>query len=321
MAWLIEDDDDPIVPNASPGPSRSIRQDHTDNDYEPLFLASSPVPVTSPPRLPSDDEKDPVFLDEPPIFDSPPRGKGKTVRISPPKRSFKTDMGPPALPARIAHASPSASDDWPPEPTFAVRAPGRNARKRVASEVIDIGSSPLAPPPLSQRRLQRERPRSPSPVAADESPVQPPRKKKRKFQDAADAQRHNPWIDLEATHSGDELSAGPSDADTVLDSDDQFLAEPGETQIDPAYDQTAIYRQSLLTQVPGGAGPRFASRPVRRGRAAFGPNRAGPSGYGYRRGRSSSPMDDDEPDEYVTGSFVVDDDAEISFMNEGSSDL
>ena len=35
----------------------------------------------------------------------------------------------------------------------------------------------------------------------------------------------------------------------------------------------------------------------------------------------SMPMDDDEPDEYVTGSFVVDDDAEISFMNEGSSDL
>jgi ATP-dependent DNA helicase MPH1 len=31
--------------------------------------------------------------------------------------------------------------------------------------------------------------------------------------------------------------------------------------------------------------------------------------------------DDDEPDEYVVGSFVVDDDAEISFVGNSSSEL
>ncbi|TFK88584.1 P-loop containing nucleoside triphosphate hydrolase protein [Polyporus arcularius HHB13444] len=329
MAWLIEDDDDLVIPDASPEPSGPERSTRTGFDDEPLFLESSPVPVTSPLRLPSDDEKDePLFLDESFIVDSSRRPNGRVVRISSPQRSgpsckTRSDMGPPALPVKVTNSSPSfsAGDGWSPEPTFAVRAPGNNARKRAAADVIDVESSPLAPPPPSQRRLQRERPRSPSPVAADGSPVRPPRKKKRKFQDAAEVRRYNPWIDLEATHSGDELSAGPSDADTQVDSDDQmFLDEPGKTQIDPSYDQSAIYRQSLLTQIPGAAGPVFGNRPVRRGQAAFGPNGAGPSRYGRRR--SSSPLDeDDEPDEYVTGSFVVDDDADISLLNEGSSEM
>ncbi|KAI0757213.1 hypothetical protein C8Q80DRAFT_1281665 [Daedaleopsis nitida] len=298
MAWLIEDDDDDLmIPDANPPASPpGAGRTNTAKDFEPLFLESSPsakllqfpyTPTTSQNSLSS-------------------------------KRS-KGDMGPPALPARIAHVSPSFSDDLPPEPTFAVRAPGRAPRKRIAVEVLDLESSPLAPPPLSQKRLQRDRPCSPSPEAQP-----PPKKRKRKFKNAAEVARHNPWVELEATHSGDERSAGgSSEPETVLDSDDRmFVDEPLETQMSPSYDQSAVYRQSLLTQVPGGRGPVFANRPVRRGQAAFGPSRSGrsTSRAGYRRGVSSSPAHpDDEPDEYVFGSFVVDDDAEISYSAGGPS--
>ncbi|KAI0762783.1 hypothetical protein C8Q74DRAFT_1458838 [Fomes fomentarius] len=292
IAWLVDDDDDFDLPVIQGTPAKSSAKAGA-ADREPLFLGSSPVPETSPLRLPSDDEL--VFLDEPLI------------------------VSPRPLPARIMNASPSYSDDHAPAATFAVRAPGRGARKRIAAEALELESSPLAAPPLSQRRLQHDRPPSPfdSPAAARAPP-----KKKRKFKDTAEAGRHNFWIDVEAAHSGDELSAGgESDAETIPDSDDRnFVDEPLETQMSPSYDQSAVYRQSLLTQVPGRGGPVFANGPVRRGRAAFGPNRPGSSRY--RRTASSSPRNEDEhPDEYVFDSFVVDDDAEISFAGGPSSDF
>lgn len=305
IAWLVDDDDDFDLPVIQGTPAKSSAKAGA-ADREPLFLGSSPVPETSPLRLPSDDE--PVFLDEPLIL-SPRREYG------PP---FKSNMGPPALPARIINASPSYTDDHAPAATFAVRAPGRGARKRIAAEALELESSPLAPPPLSQRRLQHDRPPSPF----DSPAARAPPKKKRKFKDTAEAGRHNHWIDVEATHSGDELSAGgSSEAETIPDSDDRnFVDEPLETQMSPSYDQSAVYRQSLLTQVPGRGGPVFANGPVRRGRAAFGPNRPGSSRY--RRTESSSPRnEDEEPDTYVFDSFVVDDDAEISFAGGPSSDF
>ncbi|KAI0662624.1 hypothetical protein C8Q70DRAFT_1128612 [Cubamyces menziesii] len=318
MAWLIEDDEEPdlALVNSSPRQSRKEAESLALSDDEPLFLNSS-----SPPRKPSplptfslSDE--PEFVDEPL---PPTRPSSENTRESRGKARFshKTDMGPPALPPHIAtNASPSLSDDQPPPLTFAVRAPGKLARKRVAAEALDVESSPLAMPPPSQRRLQRDRPRSPSPP-----PDAPPRKKKRKFRDAAEAARHNPWIDVEATHSGDELSVGSSEPDRIdaPDSDDRmFLDEPAETQMSPSYDQEAVYRRSLLTQAPGA--PAFANRPVRRGQTLFGPDRPGPSRY--QRAVTSSPaVQDDEPDEYVFGSFVVEDDAEISFTGGPSSDI
>ncbi|KAI0651647.1 hypothetical protein C8Q79DRAFT_49688 [Trametes meyenii] len=317
MAWLIEDDDEPDLTliNSSPRHARKRAESLAMSDGEPLFLDSSPPRKSSPPpAFPSSDE--PEFMDDPP----PPLKQRSQASSSYSQEKLRaphrTDMGPPALPAHItASSSPSLSGEAPPPLTFAVRAPGKQARKRPAAEALDVESSPLAMPPLSQRRLQRERPRSPSPA-----PTPPPKRKKRKFKDAAEAARRNPWIDLEATHSGDELSLGSSEPDHAPDSDDRmFVDEPTETQVSPSYDQSAVYRQSLLTQAPGGSGPVFAHGPVRRGRAAFGPNRAGPSRY--QRAVTSSPVGgDEEPDEYVFGSFVVEDDAEISFTGAPSSD-
>ncbi|KAI0361846.1 P-loop containing nucleoside triphosphate hydrolase protein [Trametes cingulata] len=315
MAWLIEDDEpDLALVNSSPAQARRKAERLALSDDEPLFLDSSPPRRLSPIPALSDE---PEFVDDPPPpsrsrGDSPVRSSGKS------RAAQKTNMGPPALPAHlVAGSSPSISDDLPPPPTFAVRPLGKQARKRVAAEALDVESSPLAMPPPSQRRLQRSRPRSPSPP-----PAAPPKKKKRKFKDAMEAQRHNPWIDVEAAHSGDELSVGSSEPDHVLNSDDRmFLDEPEESQMSPSYDQEAVYRRSLLTQAsPSGSMPVFAHRPVRRGRAEFGPNRAGPSGYA-RTVMSSPANEDEEPDEYVFGSFVVEDDAEISFTGGPSSDI
>ncbi|KAI8995314.1 P-loop containing nucleoside triphosphate hydrolase protein [Trametes punicea] len=315
MAWLIEDDDEPDLQLLQSSPAQARKQAETLalSDDEPLFLDSSPPRRFSP---------HPTFSDEPEFIDDPlppstrPDGdnKGKA------RASYKSDMGPPSLPPHVTvNSSPSLLDDRPPALTFAVRAPGKHARKRLVTEALDVESSPLDMPPPSQRRLQKERPLSPSPKPAPLS-----KKKRRKFKDAAEAQRHNPWIDLEAVHSDDELSLGSSEpdrGDDTLDSDDRmFVDEPVETQVSPSYDQHAVYRRSLLTQAPDSGGPVFATRPARRGRAVFGPDR--PSSSRYRRMVPSSPAnEEEEPDEYVFGSFVVEDDAEISFSGGPSSDL
>ena len=97
-----------------------------------------------------------------------------------------------------------------------------------------------------------------------------------------------------------------------------LLEAPPETQVPAAYDQGAVYRQSLLTQTPGGAGPAFGRGPARRGMVSFGPNVGGR--YARRAWSPPTPTGEEEPDEYVHGSFVVDDDAEISFEGAPSSD-
>ena len=74
--------------------------------------------------------------------------------------------------------------------------------------------------------------------------------------------------------------------------------------------------QGLMTQAPNGLA--FSGRPVRRGK--FG--RAEVLTNRRREGVSSSPPpeeEDSEPDEYVHGSFVVDDDAEISYLTSSES--
>ncbi len=320
MAWLIEDDEDSDLPlPATPGPSHQKSSTHAFSN-EPLFLDSSPVRGTSPLRLPSDDE--PEFVDNVSPISSPRRSTScftRSLKRSGPSHreqiSHKTDMGPPALPSRVAQASPSFSDDMGPEPSFAIRPFGKQVRKPLATNVLDPDSPPWAPP-ASQRRLKRDRPKSPSP-----QPVQPPKKKKLKFMDTAEAQYRNPWIDVEATHSGDEMSVGSSEPDVddiVPDSDDRlFLDEPAETQMSPSYDQSAVYRRSLMTQAPGGGEPVFASRPARRGQASFGSSHGGPLRHRHRMTSSPPPIPDDE-DEYEFGSFIVDDDAEISFANPSS---
>jgi ATP-dependent DNA helicase MPH1 len=94
--------------------------------------------------------------------------------------------------------------------------------------------------------------------------------------------------------------------------DRQFLQGHPETQVSPSYDQNLAYRQSLFTQAPvRGKAPVFTNRPIVRS-ALYG------AGLGARRRpliSSSPPINDDEPNEYVMGSFVVDDDAEITYAS------
>lgn len=315
MAWLLDDDDD-------------------DDDLDMKVVNSSPIipRVRNPSTLVlGDDSSEPEVVDGPRFSPSPSR-VSRNLRSprpaieqsrTPVLASNRSIMPPPAIPTRFKMPeSPVASssndnhneDASSPALTFAVRRPGdqpKNKRARVES----FGSSPLDMAPAAQRRIQRERPQElQDPVPSPK----PRRRKKRKFADVVDAQRHNPWIDVEASHSGDELSVGGSEDDEALtESDRQFLVGDSHTQASPSYDQTAVYRRSLMTQLPGGSMPVFAKRPIR---GLYG----GRSGLHQRTAISdSSPRGHDSDDNYMFGSFVVDDDAEISYADDTqlSSDL
>jgi len=144
----------------------------------------------------------------------------------------------------------------------------------------------------------------------------------------AAAARAIPWIDVEARHSGDEVSSGRSsqeEEEGASEGEGRFVTDLPATQPSASYDQSAVYRQSLLSQVPAGSRsnklsvPVFAAPPARRGVPLRGPPAAAgaaldPSSslLSHHEGaaRFSSP---DEEDYYMLGSFVVDDEAEISF--------
>jgi len=141
----------------------------------------------------------------------------------------------------------------PPEPTFAVRKP----RTRAKASIQETSSSS----PVLNRRIVRRESRSPTPESSPEGPVRKRKKTKgARFQE-------NPLMDVEAIHSGEEVSAGESDVDMVeSESDRQFLQGVPETQASPSYDQTQAYRAGLLTQVPAGfGGLNFANGPKRVG--------------------------------------------------------
>jgi ATP-dependent DNA helicase MPH1 len=142
--------------------------------------------------------------------------------------------------------------------------------------------------------------------------------------DTAAAARAIPWIDVEARHSGDEVSSGRSSQEEDeggSEGEGRFVTDLPATQPSASYDQSAVYRQSLLSQVPAGSRsnklsvPVFAAPPARRGVPPRGPAAAtaaalDPVGISHQ---FSSPAPSDEEDYYMLGSFVVDDEAEISF--------
>ena len=155
-------------------------------------------------------------------------------------------------------------------------------------------------------------------------PAPPPKRRKRKFADARAVARANPWVDMEAAHSGDDASDGaPEDGDGYSDADSSdtgFAGDFAATQAPSGYDQSAVYRRSLMTQAgPSASVPAFRGGPMRRG--IF---RAGPIRDVGRRPvlLSSSPQrEPDSEDEYELGTFIVDDDEEISYVQEGPSIL
>ncbi|KAI0690699.1 hypothetical protein BC835DRAFT_1363433 [Cytidiella melzeri] len=304
MAWLLDDDEEltfelvnssPIIPTQLlPSATRQDRNKNPKAVHVPRPLHSS--------RSPRDSHAASCrTLD------------AQDLGLRPDSIASQAAMPPPALPTRFtvpAKPLPSPSHTDPdvvssPAPTFAVRAPGLQPKKRVRTDYHD--SSPLAATISGgQRRLHQ----------TSDSP-NPKKKKMRKFADVIEAQRHNPWIDVEASHSGDELSCGGSDEeeDDFSDSDKQFLTDFPPTQASPSYDQSAVYRRSLMTQIPGGSMPAFAKGPFRRG----GPSR--PQGRAILS--SSPPREDGSDDCYEFGSFVMDDDVEVSYADDSQqlSDL
>ncbi|KAG1777424.1 hypothetical protein EV702DRAFT_1103196 [Suillus placidus] len=252
--------------------------------------------------LGSDDEPDIQILSSPPmappeesspradcLFDDESIVNGR--RLSP----GALLMPPPPLPCRGIVQSPAHSSDHDiPDASFAVRPAGRFFKPRAAAAELD--SPALDMSTLSQRRLKRKD------TSWRSSPASK-RSKKKPFI----SMRHNPWLDGEAAHSGDEASEGSSysEDDVESDSDRQFIKDIANTQVSPSYDQSLAYRRGLLTQAPPG-GPAFATRPVRREVYARGESAK------RRAGVSSSPIpEDDLLDEYAIGSFVVDDDEDI----------
>lgn len=214
-----------------------------------------------------------------------------------------SSMKPPEIPIQSL-----AYDPEPPEPSFPVRSVRKQGIRRMTVPVpLELESSPLEIPPPSQRRLQKRR--------MDSSPLTKPRNKKRDVKRGPPIPNH--WIDIEAAHSGGEVSEGSSHADEIeSESDRRFLEMPLETQVSPSYNQTLAYRQSLLSQASSGSKvPAFANHPVRRGLFGVG-------AWGNSKPRvdmSSSPRrDDDMPNEYELGTFVVDDDEEISYVDNSS---
>ncbi|KAI0034898.1 hypothetical protein K488DRAFT_83505 [Vararia minispora EC-137] len=222
-------------------------------------------------------------------------------RDMPPPTTIPSRFAPPLEPS--SPATPSAS--------FPVRA-GRT-KKRPATAIAS--SSPQASLSPARKRVQHGR--APSPATSPSRPSAKARvktKKKIRLHDAADAARRNPFLDVEAGHSADDMSAGSDDGVALelgSEGDLHFISEPGGTQVSPSYDQFAMYRQSLLSQAPrGNRAPTFAHGPVRR--ALFG--RGGGRSAGCV---SPSPVvrrvsGYDDSDEYELGSFIVDDDADIT---------
>ncbi|KAF8559410.1 P-loop containing nucleoside triphosphate hydrolase protein [Imleria badia] len=205
---------------------------------------------------------------------------------------------PPSTPPRVTRPSPGPTPDIP-EGSFVIRPAGR--RRIVKAERSQIPE--MQSPPV--RRLRRT---DTEIVPRTSTPPLQPKKTGCKLPISI---RHNPWLDGEAAHSGDEESAGSSHSedDVESESDMQFLKDVPDTQVSPSYDQVLAYRQSLFTQAPGLDAPAFANRPVRGGGCV--------TAREHSRKRpmvsSSPPREDYEPDEYVFGSFVVEDDADLLF--------
>ena len=191
----------------------------------------------------------------------------------------------------IASSSPGL-----PIATFPVHRAGKGRSKNIQWDAnVNIESSPCEEVPL--KRLRRHPPSS--------TPV---RRKKKQKMTAFEAQ-DNPLFDVVANHSGDEVSEGGSNSEDYVEteSDRAFIKNSPLTQAPGFYEQSQVYRRSLFTQVPGQVDPDMPE-------FAQGPSR--PNLFRRQRARlaiqpSSSPVRGS--DDYEFGSFVVRDDAEISF--------
>ncbi|KAF4623919.1 hypothetical protein D9613_001611 [Agrocybe pediades] len=307
MSWLVDDDEDdnhnleivdssPLIPKSGTkdvGKSNKIPQPDWGQD---IIATSDPLEAAEEDESiefvePSDKVKASTALatHPSPMFDLP------SSPGYPTEDKDRSAMPPPALPRRLL-VSPGDHSSNAPEPSFPVRPLGNQANKK-RRIIFDESESPsMEMPP---RRIHR----------MESTPIRTKSKKnKEKTKRAKPSlldRDVNPLFDGEAAHSGDEVSEGYSEEDEESESDRMFIKNSPATQASPSYDQSLIYRQSLLTQA--GQGPAFAK----------GPARQRPFGRIDRRGHpflpSSSPPPPDEDLDQYDSSFVVADDAEISY--------
>ena len=293
------DPDSRPLPSYKSSPEKAIVQNIAwllDEDEDPeIQIVSSPPAVPKTERGP----RSPRLIDESVAEMDDSIVEVLQVKTMSPPRAIPSPVkyGSHSTPPRMTRPSPDPTPDIP-EASFAIRPAGRRRTAKTESlEIPDMQSPPI-------RRLRRT---DTEIVPQESTPALQPKKRGRK---APISIRYNPWLDGEAKHSGDEESAGSSHSedDVESESDRQFLKDIPDTQISPSYDQDLAYRRSLFTQAPGLANvPAFANRPVPRGGfvAAREHSRKRPMVS------SSPPRQDFESDEYVFGSFVVEDDADL----------
>ena len=301
LAWLLADSEDGEEMESGPSKPRSRPSKILDSDAiaveDSELEDESPVILISSPMRPGSSKR-PTYEASPSIISPPPR---------------------------LWPSAPHHSPVVVPSPSLPIRAVGRAKRPLAIAD-----SSSPAHPPLSQKRLRRRSRESHSPSPSPSPPPRPTvasssplirkrrRQKKIKVRDTAAAARMNPWIDVEAAHSGDEVSGGSASSEAAAlsgeedEGDQRFVTDLPPTQASPSYDQSAVYRQSLLSQAPVGhfAVPVFAAPPVRRGGVQGLRRAADPRCENVVAARSSSPPPDEE-DYYMLGSFVVDDETDI----------
>ncbi|KAG8934400.1 3'-5' DNA helicase [Tulasnella sp. 418] len=233
-----------------------------------------------------------------------------------PFRSRKTNMPPPPDPPSLSRISLSSdNDDDDVEMSFNVKAPGgRRTGRPVTTARTD--SSPSVPFPPTTGRLRKgvgKMVESFADLKSSSPPASPPRPRPKKDrvpkQNKYMSRIGHTLFGMEAEHSGDEESAGDSNGEEDPNEYDRsFVVSDDEDDPDlTGYDQDAIYRRGLMTQVPDG--PAFAQKPKRFGQFAG----AGDTGRRRRPAHASSSPErsGDEPDQYEFGSFVVEDDDAI----------
>lgn len=298
MSWLIEEDD---------------RENEFVASDSVIEVSSSPVRIERP-LTPgkTDHDNDAIVAESSKMAGKRAeftKSEATMVFSSPQPACTKRAMLPPPVPFRVNVTNVA------PEPTFPVRpmlAKRRGKRKAPAVEDDVVGSSPRATSPPRRLRQRRSHSKSPplgSPLRKNTKSVV--RKGKGRSRDKTGTLIVPEWVENEAAHSGDEVSDGAisgAEDQSENEYDREFVNDFPSTQVSPSYNQTQIYRESLLTQAPRGRGPAFARGPMRR--KPFGDiDRKVPHLVS-----SSPPRDPDEgPDEYEMDSFVVPDDAEITY--------
>ncbi|KAG8763873.1 3'-5' DNA helicase [Ceratobasidium sp. 423] len=253
----------------------------------------------------------------PPRISSPEPMVGNSARIlaSSPGRDRKITTITFTSPASPKLDPPTDS----PDRSFPVRRVGRSTRMAI------LDSSPLGGPSGSEgdegpgvpstpprRRIRRGKP--PSPSVEEEPEARQDVRRKGKNKTKHSILEKNRFLETEAQFSGSEedVDANFDPEGVENEYDREFVRDSPLTQAPAGYNQRQFYAQSLMTQVPGGSGPRFAAGPVRyNGYLSKGNQR--------REGVSSSPVRVGAPSQYVHDSFVVDDDEEIEY--ERSSDI